>query len=145
MCSILAYGGGEEHNYRKLFELDHSGSASLNIVGRVRVFNYPDYRPIKWMDVAYIYRQARLPLHLALVSITKLRYYHYSSTMRRLPLPGFYTRPYICPACRKHLRRQRRNYAIAASQNPELFDVVCVGGGPAGLSMLTALRMPQPV
>ncbi|KAK7970592.1 ubiquinone biosynthesis mono0xygenase COQ6 [Apiospora saccharicola] len=33
----------------------------------------------------------------------------------------------------------RRAYASAASQ-PDIYDVVCVGGGPAGLSLLTALR-----
>ncbi|KAF2806938.1 ubiquinone biosynthesis monooxygenase COQ6 [Mytilinidion resinicola] len=32
-----------------------------------------------------------------------------------------------------------RSFASTAA-NPELYDVVCVGGGPAGLSLLTALR-----
>ncbi|KAF1992138.1 ubiquinone biosynthesis hydrox [Aulographum hederae CBS 113979] len=36
---------------------------------------------------------------------------------------------------------RRRTYATAAKAAlPELYDVVCVGGGPAGLSILTGLR-----
>jgi len=35
----------------------------------------------------------------------------------------------------------RRHFATTAPEIPEIFDVVCVGGGPAGLSLLTALRM----
>lgn len=29
----------------------------------------------------------------------------------------------------------------AKPDSPEIYDVVCVGGGPAGLSLLSALRM----
>ena len=29
----------------------------------------------------------------------------------------------------------------ASTSAPEIYDVVCVGGGPAGLSLLTGLRM----
>lgn len=47
---------------------------------------------------------------------------------------------FICRSCRQHLRKQRRSYASTATKTPELYDVVCVGGGPAGLSLLTALR-----
>ncbi|MCJ1478502.1 putative ubiquinone biosynthesis monooxygenase [Lambiella insularis] len=47
---------------------------------------------------------------------------------------------YVCPSCSRCLRYGKRSYATAASATPELFDVVCVGGGPAGLSLLTALR-----
>ena len=47
-------------------------------------------------------------------------------------------RPYICPSCAKVNTLQSRRYAIAAS--PDIYDVICVGGGPAGLSLLTALR-----
>ncbi|KAG7150313.1 hypothetical protein HYQ46_000753 [Verticillium longisporum] len=36
--------------------------------------------------------------------------------------------------------RNRRSFAIAAASNPDIYDVVCVGGGPAGLSLLAALR-----
>ncbi|KAK8049671.1 monooxygenase-like protein [Apiospora phragmitis] len=46
----------------------------------------------------------------------------------------------LCRSCSRQLGAQaRRTYASAASQ-PDIYDVVCVGGGPAGLSLLTALR-----
>ncbi|KAK4447618.1 hypothetical protein QBC34DRAFT_126013 [Podospora aff. communis PSN243] len=53
---------------------------------------------------------------------------------------------FVCQSCtRRSLRVQRRlqrGYASASGQQtkPDLYDVVCVGGGPAGLSLLTALR-----
>lgn len=47
-------------------------------------------------------------------------------------------RTHICPSCARSIKLQSRRYAIAAS--PDIYDVVCVGGGPAGLSLLTALR-----
>ena len=47
-------------------------------------------------------------------------------------------RPYICPSCARSIKLQSRRYATAAP--PDIYDVVCVGGGPAGLSLLTALR-----
>ncbi|MCJ1354690.1 MAG: putative ubiquinone biosynthesis monooxygenase [Icmadophila ericetorum] len=50
------------------------------------------------------------------------------------------TRKYVCSSCLKALRRQRRAFATAAIEKPDVYDVVCVGGGPAGLSLLTALR-----
>ncbi len=34
----------------------------------------------------------------------------------------------------------RRLYASQVLTSPEIYDVVCVGGGPAGLSLLNALR-----
>lgn len=46
----------------------------------------------------------------------------------------------ICLSCAKLIRVRAREYATIASSRPEIFDVVCVGGGPAGLSLLTALR-----
>lgn len=47
---------------------------------------------------------------------------------------------YVCRSCTQNLQRQlRRTYSSAAAQ-PDIYDVVCVGGGPAGLSLLTALR-----
>ena len=47
-------------------------------------------------------------------------------------------RPFICPSCAKSSQLNSKNYATAVS--PEIYDVVCIGGGPAGLSLLTALR-----
>lgn len=32
----------------------------------------------------------------------------------------------------------------SSTPKPDIYDVVCVGGGPAGLSLLTALRMSSP-
>lgn len=60
-------------------------------------------------------------------------------------------RAYACRSCAPGARRGRRGYATfetkavdaAASTAPEIFDVVCVGGGPAGLSVLAALRASQ--
>ena len=46
---------------------------------------------------------------------------------------------YICKGCTRQLHRQKRRYATSQPQQ-ELYDVVCVGGGPAGLSLLAALR-----
>ena len=48
---------------------------------------------------------------------------------------------YICLSCAKELKLRSRTFATAAS--PDIYDVVCVGGGPAGLSLLTALRAPS--
>lgn len=45
---------------------------------------------------------------------------------------------FICRSCiRQNQSRFRRTYATTAN---DIYDVVCVGGGPAGLSLLTALR-----
>jgi ubiquinone biosynthesis monooxygenase Coq6 len=48
---------------------------------------------------------------------------------------------YVCSICTRQLRRPTRSYATAAAAKPDIYDVVCVGGGPAGLSLLAALRM----
>jgi len=50
---------------------------------------------------------------------------------------------YVCRSCTRRSQRQlQRAYSSAASAapRPDIYDVVCVGGGPAGLSLLTALR-----
>src|SRR5512140_3079880 len=53
---------------------------------------------------------------------------------------------YVCRSCgRRGFRAQRqgrRAYAGTASRD-DIYDVVCVGGGPAGLSLLAALRTYQ--
>ncbi|PLB50358.1 putative ubiquinone biosynthesis monooxgenase [Aspergillus steynii IBT 23096] len=48
-------------------------------------------------------------------------------------------RPYICPSCRTG-PPSRRRFGSKPQQAPEIYDVVCVGGGPAGLGLLAALR-----
>lgn len=61
--------------------------------------------------------------------------------MKALPRALFMRgRPYIRTSC-TCLPQLRRAYATNAT--PEIYDVVCVGGGPAGLSLLTALRMEE--
>ncbi|RAH72141.1 putative ubiquinone biosynthesis monooxgenase (Coq6) [Aspergillus aculeatinus CBS 121060] len=53
------------------------------------------------------------------------------------------TRPYVCPSCQLGRLSARRRFASAStpsSASPEIYDVVCVGGGPAGLGLLAALR-----
>lgn len=59
------------------------------------------------------------------------------NNLRARQLAGF-----VCQNCTRQLRRDRRSYATTSSTptTPEIYDVVCVGGGPAGLSLLTALR-----
>ncbi|KAL8376818.1 hypothetical protein RB595_007777 [Gaeumannomyces hyphopodioides] len=49
------------------------------------------------------------------------------------------TARYLCRRC-SHLAWQRSSRSYASSAKPDIYDVVCVGGGPAGLSLLTALR-----
>ncbi|EFE45076.1 hypothetical protein TRV_00137 [Trichophyton verrucosum HKI 0517] len=55
-------------------------------------------------------------------------------------LLGGALRPYICTSCKRGLQAQRRRFASSLSQQPDIYDIVCVGGGPAGLALLTALR-----
>ncbi|KAH2702960.1 hypothetical protein KXV52_004752 [Aspergillus fumigatus] len=55
------------------------------------------------------------------------------------PLSRSALRPYICPSCRSGAVLRRR-FATQPSSVPEIYDVVCVGGGPAGLGLLAALR-----
>jgi hypothetical protein len=49
----------------------------------------------------------------------------------RAPLPRNAARVHISPI---------RRFASTSSDAPEVYDVVCVGGGPAGLSLLTGLK-----
>ncbi|PHH76746.1 hypothetical protein CDD82_3868 [Ophiocordyceps australis] len=46
----------------------------------------------------------------------------------------------VCRACCRALTKQPRRPFSSASSRADIYDVVCVGGGPAGLSLLTALR-----
>ncbi|KAH8891900.1 ubiquinone biosynthesis hydrox [Thozetella sp. PMI_491] len=47
---------------------------------------------------------------------------------------------YLCKSCSRRAQRQlHRSYATTTTR-PDWYDVVCIGGGPAGLSLLTALR-----
>lgn len=55
-------------------------------------------------------------------------------------------RPYVCSSCRSGLRLSsaRALTSQASASRPDIYDVVCVGGGPAGLSLLAALREYSP-
>jgi ubiquinone biosynthesis monooxygenase Coq6 len=57
-------------------------------------------------------------------------------------LPRSLLRPYVCPSCRRGVQSGRRRFTSNSDQIPDIYDVVCVGGGPAGLALLAALRMP---
>ncbi|KAI1828618.1 hypothetical protein F4861DRAFT_11216 [Xylaria intraflava] len=47
--------------------------------------------------------------------------------------------PSLCRSCTRLLRQQlTRSYT--STPKPDIYDVVCVGGGPAGLSLLAALK-----
>ncbi len=50
------------------------------------------------------------------------------------------TRRFVCQSCRRRLRLPGSRAFSSAIENADLYDVVCVGGGPAGLSLLGALR-----
>ncbi|KAL4896766.1 hypothetical protein BDV59DRAFT_199115 [Aspergillus ambiguus] len=58
------------------------------------------------------------------------------------PLTRSALRPYVCPSCRSSKPLTRRRFASQSQPTsvPDIYDVVCVGGGPAGLGLLAALR-----
>ncbi|KAI0817621.1 hypothetical protein GGR55DRAFT_621250 [Xylaria sp. FL0064] len=47
--------------------------------------------------------------------------------------------PSLCRSCNRKLRQSLARFYASTSQ-PDIYDVVCVGGGPAGLSLLAALK-----
>ncbi|KAJ5638016.1 hypothetical protein N7490_007895 [Penicillium lividum] len=55
-------------------------------------------------------------------------------------IPRLALRPYVCPSCRHGIGASRRKFGTQYAQSPDIYDVVCVGGGPAGLGLLAALR-----
>jgi len=56
------------------------------------------------------------------------------------PISRAALRPYICAYCRHGIGAGRRLFGTKTDQTPDIYDVVCVGGGPAGLGLLAALR-----
>ncbi|PSN69703.1 ubiquinone biosynthesis hydrox [Corynespora cassiicola Philippines] len=57
----------------------------------------------------------------------------------RLPLEACWALPSTTPRLCPRIRLQRR-WASSSADSPEIYDVVCVGGGPAGLSLLAGLK-----
>ncbi|KAI9755948.1 MAG: hypothetical protein M4579_004079 [Chaenotheca gracillima] len=52
-----------------------------------------------------------------------------------------FAEPFVCRSCARSIHQRKRRFASATSStSPDIYDVVCVGGGPAGLSLATALR-----
>lgn len=52
-------------------------------------------------------------------------------------------RIYVCPSCRYSIQKgARRAFSTnpTVQRTPDIYDVVCVGGGPAGLALVAALR-----
>ncbi|CRG92344.1 ubiquinone biosynthesis monooxygenase Coq6 [Talaromyces islandicus] len=49
-------------------------------------------------------------------------------------------RPYICPSCRRGSQYRGRRTLSSLAETPDIYDVVCVGGGTAGLALAAALR-----
>ena len=55
--------------------------------------------------------------------------------------------PYVCKACTRRIRSFATTASLSGAtstsipnKRPDVYDVVCVGGGPAGLSLVAALR-----
>ncbi|KAL5340795.1 ubiquinone biosynthesis monooxgenase [Aspergillus crustosus] len=55
------------------------------------------------------------------------------------PISSSALRPYVCASCRAARPFNKRNFTKPAPVT-DIYDVVCVGGGPAGLALLAALR-----
>ncbi|KAL3476404.1 hypothetical protein BJX99DRAFT_246919 [Aspergillus californicus] len=49
-------------------------------------------------------------------------------------------RPYVCPSCRTVPFANKRRFGSKPAPVTDIYDVICVGGGPAGLALLAALR-----
>ncbi|KAI0482853.1 hypothetical protein GGR56DRAFT_685936 [Xylariaceae sp. FL0804] len=47
---------------------------------------------------------------------------------------------FVCSGCSRRLGLRQATRSYARSSRPDIYDVVCVGGGPAGLSLLAALK-----
>ncbi|KAL4811291.1 hypothetical protein BDV18DRAFT_155897 [Aspergillus unguis] len=56
------------------------------------------------------------------------------------PIATSALRPYVCPSCRSARVFNRRQFGSKPAPATDIYDVVCVGGGPAGLALLAALR-----
>jgi hypothetical protein len=81
-------------------------------------------------------------LHLSRTQLTQNKSFNGTMKPTRTSVRTGQLGNYICSSCSHQLRPQRRDYAsVSQSTRPSIYDVVCVGGGPAGLSLLAALRM----
>ncbi|TLS25019.1 hypothetical protein PpBr36_07625 [Pyricularia pennisetigena] len=85
----------------------------------------------------------RWPAHIAFPA----RATFFDTTGEPFPPVAMLSRPsttrYICRRCNDVVKRSRtaaRSYTSISGSKLDIYDVVCVGGGPAGLSLLTALR-----
>ncbi|KAL4933852.1 putative ubiquinone biosynthesis monooxgenase (Coq6) [Aspergillus undulatus] len=56
------------------------------------------------------------------------------------PIATSALRPYVCPSCQSGTVFSKRRFGSKPASVADIYDVVCVGGGPAGLALLAALR-----